>query len=202
MGKTLAQKVLDRVVAVGLTPVLRGVGFKKAGRNFRRTVGRCIQVGNVQASAFSWAEQLKFTLNLGVYYPEVHELRRSYLQWAPKPSGPLSHECQLQKRIGELLPRSKDTWWTVAATDSPESVAREVTVAVEQYGLPWLDAMADFELARRHAGPEDAVAFAVLAGDRDEARLGLPKVIRAFPEDEDLKRWGIELGLEKAPQKR
>jgi hypothetical protein len=39
-------------------------------------------------------------------------------------------------RIGELMPGSPDHWWTLAAGDSTEALAREVVFAVRDYALP------------------------------------------------------------------
>ncbi len=150
MPKTPAQALLDRVVAAGITPLLRPNGFKKVGRNFRRKGERSVQVVNVQSSAWSSATELRFTLNLGVFFPEVHAVK-TFLGWTPSAVGPTEYECQLRARIGRLMPRGVDDWWELAARDDPAPVANRVLDALRTFGLPWLDTHANFQTARAAA---------------------------------------------------
>lgn len=87
MPKSPAQTLLDQLVAAAVVPVFRPDGYKKAGRNFRRSRERCVQVVNVEASQWGSADRASFTLNLGVFYPEVHELK-TFLAWKPSAARP------------------------------------------------------------------------------------------------------------------
>jgi hypothetical protein len=157
MPKTPAQRVLDQVIAGSFTPILRPLGFKKTGHNFRRALAQCTQVVSVQASVWSSAKELRFTVNMGVFYPEVLALE-PFDGWKPSPSGPPEHKCHLRARIGQLMPGGEDKWWTIYAGDDAESVANELRSVLKAYGLPWLKAVCSFEEARLRADTRVAAA--------------------------------------------
>lgn len=194
MPKTPAQAVLDQVIAFGLTPLLRPDGFMKARRNFRRQAERCVQVINVQASAWGTAQELKFTINLGVFFPEIHALK-TFLQWRPSAAGPTEYQCQCRSRLGELMPAHRDDWWTLRAGEDPAGMAAEVGDAVRGFGIPWLESRSTWNGARAVADPIDAVAFAVISGDTDQARRHLGALLAQPPHRDDLRAWGRGLGL-------
>ena len=147
MPKSRAQRLLDQVIAGSLTPVLRPWGFKKTGHNFRRALAQCTQVVNVQASSWSSAKELRFTVNMGVFYPEVLALG-PLDRWKPGASGPPEHKCQLRTRLGQFMPGGADKWWTIHAGDDAGPAVNELTDAFTLYGVPWLEAVRSFEDAR------------------------------------------------------
>ncbi|MEI2454819.1 MULTISPECIES: DUF4304 domain-containing protein [Lysobacter] len=161
-------KHIDAVVASGLAPLLKSHGFAKAGRSFHRRHGDRWQVVNVQASSGNSAAQARFTLNLGLYIPEIEVLAGN----APLAGKPKEYECTLRERIGALMPQARDHWWTLAPDSDPALLAPELADAFAAHGLPWLEGYADLaKVAARLAEAPTilAAAAALAAGDREAA---------------------------------
>lgn len=161
-------KLIDAVVAQGLAPLLKSHGFAKAGRSFHRRRGERWQVVNVQASSGNSAAQARFTLNLGLYVPEIEALAGH----SPPAGKPKEYDCTLRERIGLLMPQARDHWWTLAPDSDPASLAPELAEAFAAYGLPWLEGHADLAgIAARLADAPTilAAAAALAAGDREAA---------------------------------
>jgi hypothetical protein len=90
---------------MGLAPLVKKEGFSKSGRNFHRQSGNNWLVVNVQASQGNIGTHGKFTINLGVYLPEVSLLVSDPLRGKPK-----EYDCTVRKRIGCLMPGARDHW--------------------------------------------------------------------------------------------
>ena len=182
MPKTQAQRVLDQVIAGSLTPILRPLEFKKTGHNYRRTLAKCTQVVNVQASSWSSARELRFTVNMGVFYPDIFA-REPFDGWKPSASGPPEHKCHLRARIGQFMPAGKDKWWTIHAGDDAGLVANELRDVFNAYGLPWLEAVSRFENAR-------------LRGDTRVAGAQLANLLASNPaQTAGFRDWALMHGL-------
>ena len=161
-------KRIDETIRLGLAPLLKQQGFSKSGRNFHRLSGKAWQVVNVQASQGNSDASGKFTINVGVYVPEVAVLAGQ----APIAGKPKEYECTVRERMGELMPGGADHWWALLPSTDLAVVATSVTQAVTAYGLPWLEAHASVEQVAQALASQPSVmsaAAALAAGDRDEA---------------------------------
>jgi len=119
----------------------------------------------------------KFTVNLGVWIPEVGEYHLG------NPRGKTVHEydCQIRARLGVLMEPPADRWW-VLDDDWPES-AGAVLSALEESGLPFLDRFRSREAIceewveyaePRGLGPTSRLVVAIIhavAGRKDAAQL-------------------------------
>lgn len=192
-------KTIDATIAVALAPQLKALGFRKSGRTFYRVAGDCTQVINVQASLSNYAGQGKFTVNLGGFYPLLAELLTG-LQPAPKPGAlPKEYDCQLRRRIGELLPARRDFWWELAAGDRVDDLGRELAAAVADCGLPWLASVSTLPdllvaLEAQWHGPA-LVALYFHLGRRDEARACVLAILQEQPRAILLQAWAERLGI-------
>jgi hypothetical protein len=130
-----AQEAFDELVRDGVWPFLAQRGFMRDRSTFHRRVGANWQVVNLQKAASSDAGRVSFTANLGV---ALDRLRTGTYDWRPG-RRPAEYRCHLRERIGYLL-RDEDTWWEVSADSNVVSLAETITLALELYGLPWLDA--------------------------------------------------------------
>lgn len=176
MPKTPAQAALDDVIEKSITLELKPRGFRKSGRTYRKPAAGAVQVLNVQSDKWSTADEVRFTINLGVFFPAVHAALR--LGWQPSPEGPKEYECTLHARIGELLPGGKHTWWELRPGDRTGRLVEEVNDAVRRFAIPWLDSTSDFETSRSKATGGIAVAFELVAGERDRALRMLRELLR------------------------
>ena len=67
-------KRIDSIVRERLAPLLKKNGFKKKARNFYQEFPDRVEVINVQASQWNEGNEGKFTINVGVYYPEISKI--------------------------------------------------------------------------------------------------------------------------------
>jgi hypothetical protein len=118
-------KSLDGLQAE-LRPVLKEYGFRARGRIFNRTTSDGLtQVVNLQMGRFDppgttylpgLRENLygKFTVNLGVFVPEVMK----QVGAAPPKSLIQEYHCCVRARLGQLGPERKDVWWDIEAREA------------------------------------------------------------------------------------
>ncbi len=146
MAKSAYAEATDTIQRV-LRPFLRQRGFKVRGRTFNReTDDGLTQVINIQMGASDppgttyipgLRENLHglFTVNLGVYVPEVALLHGGGLakSWVRE------YRCCVRARLGELVGEGKDVWWRARAD---EEVVDNVHLCLERFGLPFLDRFA------------------------------------------------------------
>jgi hypothetical protein len=143
MGKSAYTFAVDDIQkTIGI--FLKTRGFKTRGRTFNRlTEDGLTQVINIQMGPSDppgtthipgIRENMHgfFTINLGVYVPEVARYRgggeaRSWVQ---------EYYCCVRARLGEVSGVHGDVWWP-ARFD--EGMMEEIRRQLEQYGLPFLD---------------------------------------------------------------
>jgi hypothetical protein len=130
-----AQEAFDELVREGVWPFLEARGFLRGKYTFHRRVGPNWQVINLQKRGSSDATRVTFTANLGV---ALDRLRSGSYDWAPG-RRPAEYRCHLRERVGYLL-REDDTWWEVTADANVVALAETITLVLELYAIPWLDA--------------------------------------------------------------
>ncbi len=203
---------------------LKGLGFKKKARTFNRTSDDgLVQVINVQMGAhdppgttyipglrenlYGW-----FTVNLGVYVPEVARCHgggeaRGFVR---------EYHCCVRSRLGDLGSERRDLWWR---NDAVAEVVPDLLGRLDRDGLPFLDRFASRPAILREwkgktenqgaGGPPRIVMAIILAerGDRDAARQllaeqagetrnpGHPAYVRSLAD-----RLGIPLTSERPPR--
>ena len=129
-------KAVDRVQRA-IRPSLKEHGFKSRGRTFNRlTSDGLTQVVNLQMGpsdppVTTYIPGLRenlyglFTINLGVYIPEVAELKSSGLarSWVQE------YYCSIRTRLGQASGSSQDLWWHAR---DPVNARRRQRVTVER----------------------------------------------------------------------
>ncbi len=201
-----------------LRPFLREHGFTSRGRTFnRRTEDGLTQVVNFQmgradfrsttSTFFLWllgSMQGRFTINLGVYVPEVARYHGTgeIDSWIQE-----SH-CCVRARLSEVSGGKQDIWWKARAD---EAVLHEVRHRLERDGLPFLARYATrdrilAELRDRSerfcaaSSPPRIVMAILLAerGQKDQARelLARQALEARNPRHRDyVRRLAMELGI-------
>jgi hypothetical protein len=143
MTKSSYAQAVDDIQGV-LHPFLKGNGFRVRGRAFNRTtadgltqvVG--IQVGASDPPGTPYVPGLRenlhglFTINLGVYVPEVarHIAGGAARSWVQE------YQCCVRARLGEACGEQRDVWWHARFDDT---VISDVLRRLELGGLPFLD---------------------------------------------------------------
>lgn len=141
-GESDAANAIKQVISA-LEPGLKHLGFRKRRHTFNRTV----EPGFVQVISFQMGqypigdgyvvpgvrENLygMFTVNLGVFVEEAYvALHRS-----PSPDWAQEQDCEFRVRLGELLDKPGDHWWSL--TEATEPVANEIAALITARALPW-----------------------------------------------------------------
>ncbi len=200
MGQTPAAAALDEVIRAGLAPALRAEGFRKDGRTFRRVRDECIQVVSLQSSRSSTAEEVRFTMNVGVYFRQV----RAMLEGCGGPGrrGPSESDCTLRAQIGSFSPGLAGAWWTATRGSAPEvlrALGDEILGAYQQQARPWLDRVSDLRAAldeaERKGDLRTAAAICLVLGDEAAARRNAERLVREQPGAILAAAWARQRGL-------
>lgn len=193
MPRSTYAQAVDEIHSA-LRPVLKTKGFTVRGRTFNRgTEDGLTQVINIQMGASDppgttyipgLRENLHglFTVNLGVYVPEVarHHGGGEAKSWVQE------YHCCVRARLGEASGEERGIWWQARAEDA---VIEDVRRRLEQAELQFLDRYStrDKILAEWRdrcenmgaGGPPRIVMAIILAvrGRRDEARTLLSQQV-------------------------
>ena len=138
-----AQLILRDLLRQHVAPVLRGRGFGGSGQDFHRRIDGNWAAINVQRYRYSTADDVRFTINLGTASTAVRD------EDGFPPDEPAREiNCHWRARIGDLLPKPADTWWSVRS-DAPASriAALGNTIAghLADRAVPKLEVMASDE---------------------------------------------------------
>ena len=170
-------KKIDDIINLDLKALMKAKGFKKKARNFYKELdGGVFLLVNVQGSMYNDNQDARYTVNLGVFFPEIYELV-GFGNVAKVPSVP---DCSISKRIGHLKPEKTDYWWQLTPASNLQQLATNLSASVEQYGLPWLQrnsSIADASAELKGQNPFTAAATAVIEGNRTEAADIINKII-------------------------
>jgi hypothetical protein len=133
-----AQDAYKGMIRDYLSPCLRQLGFKGSGGSYELPSDSHWILLGVQASQFSSAESVNFTINCKVVRRNRYDAaRRQHLYLGPKPKPNTSAGSYgWSSRIGKLLPGGEDHWWVLRPTDSIDDLVEDVTIAVRDYVLP------------------------------------------------------------------
>jgi len=126
-----------------IKPQLKALGFKVRGRTFNRlTPDGLTQVVNFQMGASdppgtTYIPGLRenfhglFTVNLGVYIPEVSAVHGG----GPAKSWVQEYHCSIRDRLGSISGAKQDFWWPASARPD---VIEDVGSRLLTFGVPFL----------------------------------------------------------------
>ena len=170
-------KKIDEIINLELKVSMKAKGFKKKARNFCKEIdGGIFLLVNVQGSMYNDNQDARYTVNLGVFFPEIFEMV-GFGKIATVPSVP---DCSISKRIGHLKPEKTDYWWQLTPASNLRQLAADLSYSVEHYGLPWLQRNSSILGASaelKGQNPFTAAATAIIEGDRAEAADIINKII-------------------------
>lgn len=149
-----AQTQLRDLLRIHVAPAIRDRGFAGSGQDFSKRMGHDWAVIDVQKHRYSTADEVRFTINLGVACPFV--LAEEGL--TPAGKAPPEVLCQYRLRIGQLLPSRQDTWWTVRST--------MIAVETEVLGSTIVDTLLDVAIPALERIDHEAIVGSQALGDR------------------------------------
>jgi hypothetical protein len=139
-----SKAVISQVLADSVTPLLKRHGFDRRGRTYDRARDGRRELINVEPDACNRYGG-SFTINLGIFIPEVDSILSLYPLQAP----PQEHECHIRCRTGEVGPdgRMRDDkgadawwgWWEFDAATELSALGAEVRQRVEHSALGFFD---------------------------------------------------------------
>ena len=143
MSKSIYAFAVD-AIQKAIRVFLNTYGFKARGRTFNRvTEDGLTQVINIQMGASdppgtTYIPGLRenmhglFTINLGVYVPEVARYHggREAKSWVQE------YQCCVRARLGKVSGSQGDLWWH---TQLDDALIEDVSCRLEQYGIPFLE---------------------------------------------------------------
>ena len=186
MKKSVHAKAVDALQAA-LRPWLKARGFRVKGRTFNRTTEDgltqvvSIQMGASDPPGTTYIAGLRenlhgqFTVNLGVYVPEVARMHGGggANAWVQE------YHCSVRARLTEAPEAEKGIWWRAVADDA---VLGDVRRLLETAGMPFLErystrdkilAMWSERTDNMGAGSPPRIVTAIILagrGERDRAR--------------------------------
>ncbi|WP_426116475.1 DUF4304 domain-containing protein [Massilia sp. PWRC2] len=132
--KNQSSQFVQEVIALGPQPLLKSLGFRKAGRHFFRTETDATCHINFQSSQWNASDRSKFTVNVWTYLPAIALAHGDVV--IEEPVKRRFGHCGV--RLGFLLPESSDLWWEISSSADVSQTADEVRSAIEQFAIPYL----------------------------------------------------------------
>nr|WP_320166022.1 DUF4304 domain-containing protein [uncultured Methylophaga sp.] len=170
-------KKIDEIINLELKALMKSHGFKKKARNFYKELDCGVfQLINVQGSMYNDNQDARYTINLGVFFPEIYEM----VGLGNVGTVPSIPDCSISKRIGHLKPERTDYWWQLTPASNLHQLASDLSSSVEHYGLPWLQNNSSISKASvelKGQNPFTAAATAIIEGNRSEAAEIINKII-------------------------
>ena len=133
--KTNTQIKFDKIIKVGFHEVLKPIGFKKKANNFYLQLEEVGQIINIQKSTFGTKEEIRFTINTGIFVPEYWR-GLAYNHNKEIPSFPTEIDCLIRKRIGRIRYQC-DTWYDINENVDANELIQEMKTNIIDFILPY-----------------------------------------------------------------
>jgi len=121
----------DRIVA-SCAQNLRNAGYVRRGSSLRKAANGNVAIVEFQKSSKNKADEILFTINLGVVNGRLLEAGKSS-------KGVGIVDAHIRQRIGMLLPGRPDKWWTIEPKTDANSLTGEISTLIERKAVPYLD---------------------------------------------------------------
>ncbi|TXI94984.1 MAG: DUF4304 domain-containing protein [Chryseobacterium cucumeris] len=126
-----------------ITPFLKEKGYNKKGNSFHLKSDNNFGIINFQKSQNGNKDEVKFTLNFGVY----SDLLGKFVDFDYDTSKvPDVWSCHWQARIGQFMPNNPDHWWSIKASDSLNNINSILISHIQNIILPEIDKRLTYEI--------------------------------------------------------
>lgn len=141
--KTVSGIKFDRIIKEGFHELLKPMGFKKKANNFYLKLDTVGQIINIQRSSSSDKDNIRFTINTGIFVPEFWVVFYDYRDkgFSDYPTEP---ECLLRKRIGALK-NQQDTWYDINERTDEQQLLFEMRINLTDFILPYFNRLDNAE---------------------------------------------------------
>lgn len=135
--KTETQEKFDRIIKESFIEILKPLGFKKKANNFYLPLEKIGHIINIQKSYYSTKDDIRFTINVGIFSPEYWLACFNYHN-KDVPAYPTEPECMIRERISSMrgLP---DIWYNIITTTDIEELIAEMKYNISSFILPFFE---------------------------------------------------------------
>ncbi|MDF2478777.1 MAG: hypothetical protein K0S24_4260 [Sphingobacterium sp.] len=135
--KTETQEKFDRIIKESFIEILKPLGFKKKANNFYLPLEKIGHIINIQKSYYSTKDDIRFTINVGIFSPEYWLACFNYHN-KDVPAYPTEPECMIRERISSMrgLP---DIWYNIITTTDIEELIAEMKYNISGFILPFFE---------------------------------------------------------------
>jgi hypothetical protein len=196
--KSESGRIIDEVIRRYLHPLLKEHSFVRKARTWNRTRAEFIDVVNVQASQWNTGEAGVFTVNLGVFSPEIHQI----ISGKQSPTFVKEYQCVVRTRLGkednQVTGLMLDQWWKFDSKTDLEQLGREIADLLVTHGFPFVERLNSLEALdafltqysnTKQSTPLDYISLAIVKaqlGNTAYAREILTEVYERFEYYRDL----------------
>lgn len=135
--KTETQEKFDRIIKESFIEILKPLGFKKKANNFYLPLEKIGHIINIQKSYYSTKDDIRFTINVGIFSPEYWLACFNYHN-KDVPAYPTEPECMIRERISSMrgLP---DIWYNITTATDIEELIAEMKYNISSFILPFFE---------------------------------------------------------------
>jgi hypothetical protein len=118
----MAQKGLKELVKSEVDPVIKSLGFEKQSNGYTKIEDGFLKIIGLQFSQWNTTEEVSFTIECGIFFPELYLKCFDQLPKYPKVS-----DCffQYRQRIGRLK-GSNDEWYKLKISEDNQPILDKV----------------------------------------------------------------------------
>ena len=120
-----------------ITDYLKDNDFKKRGNHFFKSNGSIGYCVNIQNDKWNNANQLRFTLNVGIFTEAFWLECGDFKNTGMIPTYPKEYDCAIRYRIGDLLPVKEDKWYCIISGTDVLKLWSEIERDLTGYILPF-----------------------------------------------------------------
>ncbi len=120
-----------------ITDYLKDNDFKKRGNHFYKSNGSIGYCVNIQNDKWNDANQIRFTLNVGIFTEAFWLECEDFKNTGIIPTFPKEYECAIRERIGDLLPVKEDKWHIITLSTDVTKLWSEIERNLTDYVLPF-----------------------------------------------------------------
>jgi hypothetical protein len=143
--KPFITQAVDEIVRGPVTGLLKPLGFRRKAQRFWRSVGRSVQLVEIERWKYNEAELGGFRAIAGVFYPEAWALWtevRPDLADMFSATEPQSQNCEVDLYLDATdwhadVPQG---YWPVSSTIHLTATGAAMVAQLQAEALPWLDA--------------------------------------------------------------
>jgi hypothetical protein len=129
--------IIDKLISNHIHPVLKQAGFKRKANTWNQAGDISTLVINLQSSQWNSDYAGSFTINLGVFVPQIYKIC-----WSKDvPSFITESQCVIRCRIGDLIGEGDvkvDHWWYIEPSTNIAHLGEQVADTLLRQGIPFL----------------------------------------------------------------